>query len=281
MFLNIFDPCLVESTDAEPDDTEGWNSLYSNRCTSWKEVFRLTTQIIGPKSALLVWAWSQDAAGRWPGVAYISPQPRPASQCPLALRTQRAGGREPSAPSQLYKKQSLPSKASVSTNKPLLSAPSTLWPVGVPAETHFKAVHEEVVGFPEVLLIVAIVQTLTGGVVSKFPPLPIVHRLTLAPIIPGIVYTLSFFLGQDIIPKLKRQDTFAREHWEGKDSIRYSLENRVGSLNSGFSNCVPWNPWNTFKVILAEVIGRGHLAEVIWQGHWQAQWARLGPLDSL
>ena len=79
-------------------------------------------------------------------------------------------------------------------------------------QTYLKVVLEEVVGFPEVLLILSIVETLTGGVISNLPPFPIVHCLTLAPIIPGVIHMLSFFLGQDIVSKSKRQIASGREH---------------------------------------------------------------------
>lgn len=133
-------------------------------------------------------------------------------------------------------------------------APTPPGPVSAHVQTYFKVVRQDVVGFPEVLLILSIVEVLTGGVISKFPPFPIVYRLTLAPEIPGVIHALSFCLDQDIVPKLKRQAASEREHWEGKGSVRYPLEDAVtGGLSSGFSNCVPWSPrvpQSTFKVTL-------------------------------
>ena len=86
-----------------------------------------------------------------------------------------------------------------------------------PVQTYFKVIFQEIVGFPEVLIIISIVETLTGRVILKLPPFPIVYSLTLAPVVPGIIHMLSFFLGQDIIPKLKRKAASKREHWKSKE----------------------------------------------------------------
>lgn len=129
------------------------------------------------------------------------------------------------------------SKASVSPDR-LPLTPYQQWPGSTPVETYFKVVLQEVVGFPEVLLVISIVETFTGRVIAKLPPLPIVNGLTLAPIITGIVHTLSLFLGQDVISKLKRQSASGREHWKSKESMKYPLADDVaGGLSSGFSNC--------------------------------------------
>lgn len=71
-------------------------------------------------------------------------------------------------------------------------------------QTHFKVVLKEVVGFPKVFLIIPIVEALTDGVILELPPLAVIHSLTLASIILGIIHTQGFFLSQDIIPKLKK-----------------------------------------------------------------------------
>lgn len=96
-----------------------------------------------------------------------------------------------------------------------------------PIQTYFKVVLQEVVGFPEILLIISIVETLTGGVISQLPPFPVVHRLALAPVVPGVIHTLTFFLGQDIIPKVTRQAASGKEHWKGKNNTKYPLEDVV------------------------------------------------------
>lgn len=66
--------------------------------------------------------------------------------------------------------------------------------------SYFKVVLQEVVRLPKVLLVFSIVQPLTGGVIPKLPPLTVVHWLTLAPIIPGIIHALGFSLGQNVVP---------------------------------------------------------------------------------
>lgn len=90
-------------------------------------------------------------------------------------------------------------------------------------QTYHKVVHEDVVRFPEVLLILSVVKMLTGRVILKLPPFPIVDCLTLAPKIPGIIHALGFFLDQDIVPKSKRQAASGKEHWKGKDGILWKM----------------------------------------------------------
>lgn len=102
------------------------------------------------------------------------------------------------------------SKASIPINRPLPPYPTAA--CEHPVQTHFEVVLEEVVGFPEVLLVFSVVETLTGRVIAKRSPLPVVYCLTLAPVIPGIVHALSFLLGQDIVPRVKRQAAAGREH---------------------------------------------------------------------
>lgn len=58
----------------------------------------------------------------------------------------------------------------------------------------------EVVGLAEILLVLPVVQALTGGVVAQLPPLPVVHVLTEPPKKPGVVNVLPPFLRQDVVP---------------------------------------------------------------------------------
>lgn len=139
-----------------------------------------------------------------------SMQPSGPTLVSSALSMCGAGATGPSATSKPHGKSSRVRHPSPPTGSPSLPSPSSLGTS--PVETYFEVVLQEIVGFPEVLLIISIVETLTGRVIPKLPPLPVVDSLTLAPIIPGIIHTLRFFLGQNIVPGWKRQAASGRAH---------------------------------------------------------------------
>lgn len=109
-------------------------------------------------------------------------------------------------------------------------------------QSHFKVVLKEVVGFPKVFLIIPIVEALTDGVILELPPLAVIHSLTLASIIPGIVHTQGFFLSQDIVPKLEKEKktTSWGNLCKGKENVTcHPLECVVaGRLRTDFAEWV-------------------------------------------